>query len=116
MRAYIIPHDRKGLVGPAAWAAVPVDGNTPLISGWGIDMEAGIPMSGIVWTMGAIGVMPPIGPIPTAAAGGREIKGMGSLLLWARLPNPWPVRPIMGLTLIWLRVGGCGWFTWNGLT
>lgn len=103
-------------MGPAAWVAVPVGGSTPLISGCGIDTEAGVPMLGIIWPMGATGVMPPIGPMPTAPAGGREDKGMGSLLLWVRLPNPWPVRPIMGLTLIWLRVGGCGWFTWNGLT
>lgn len=111
MRAYIVPHNRKGLVGPVAWVAVPVGGSTPLMSGCGIDTEAGMPMLGIIWPMGATGVMPPTGPMPTAPAGAREDKGMGSLLLCARLPKPWPERPIMGLTLIWLRVGGCGWFT-----
>lgn len=116
MRAYIVPHNRKGLVGPVAWVAVPAGGRTSLMSGCGTEMETGMPMLGIIWPMGAIGVMPPIRPMPTTPAGGREDKGMGSLLLCARLPYPWPERPIMGLTLIWLRVGGCGWFTWNGLT
>lgn len=109
-----VPHNKKGLVVPPACVAAPVCGSPPLMSGWGMDMEAGIPMFGI-WPTGPRGAMPAMGTIETGPAGGIEDRGKGSLLLWAML-KPCPLRPIMGLTLIWLRVGGCGWFTWKGLT
>lgn len=115
MTAYSVPHNRKGLVVPPAWAAVPVGCSTPLIRGWGMDTEPDIPMLGITWPMGARGAMPPIGIMPALPVGAREDKGSGSLLLEVMLLKPWPVTPIIGLTLIWLRVGGWGWLTWKGL-
>lgn len=114
--AYVVPHNKKGLVVPPACVAAPVGGSPPLMSGWGMDMDAGIPMLGIIWPTGPRGAMPVMGTMETEPAGGNEERGKGSLLLWAMLLKACPLRPIMGLTLIWLRVGGCGWFTWKGLT
>lgn len=112
--AYIVPHNRKGLVVLPACAAAPVGGRPVLMSGWG--MEAGMPMFGIIWPMGPRGAIPVMGTIETGPPGGSEERGKGSLLLWIMLLKPWALMPIMGLTLIWLRVGGWGWFTWKGFT
>ena len=68
--------------------------------GWGMDMEAGR-------TPGRPGIMrPPTGTMPTGW-GGREDRARGSPML----PKPRG----MGLTRSWLRVGGTGWLSWNGL-
>lgn len=101
-------HKRKGLVGPAG--CVPAWGGM-LIRGWGMDMEAGIPafipalapIPGMECTTGAI---PAIGTMVMGWAG-TEASDMGSTMV----PKPEGI----GLTRIWLRVGGAGWVTWKGL-
>lgn len=77
--AYIVPHNKNGLVGPPACVAAFVGCNTSLMSGWGMDM--GIPMPGIIWPIGARGAIPPTGTTGTGPAGTREESGMGSLLM-----------------------------------
>ena len=91
---------------PPPWPAGPEGCMTPLMRGWGRDMEAGMPIAGIMAPMGASGAM---GTMVTGPTEGIEERGMGSALRWDR-----PPKPGMGLTRIWLRVGGCGWFTWKG--
>lgn len=63
-----------------------------------------MPMLGIMGARGAMGTM-----VTGPTEGGMEERGRGSALRWDR-----PPKPGMGLTRIWLRVGGCGWFTWKG--
>lgn len=60
------------------------------------------PNPGIPWPIGAI-------PARGTMVGwvGMVDRGSGSTML----PKP----EGMGLTRIWLRVGGTGWPTWNGL-
>lgn len=99
------PHKRKGLVVPAgcdpAWGGM-------LIRGWGMDMEAGIP---------AFIPTPPT-PIPGVA---RAMPARGTMVMgWADpeemdMGSTMPKPEGMGLTRIWLRVGGAGWLTWKGL-
>lgn len=86
--AYVVPHNKKGLVVPPACAAAPVGGRPPLMSGWGMDMDAGIPMFGIIWPTGPRGAIPVMGTIETGPTGGIEDRGRGSLLLWAMLLKP----------------------------
>ena len=106
------PHKRKGLVVPVG--CVPAWGGM-LIRGWGMDMGAGIPALMPTPPAGPTpipGITRPIGAIPATGTmvmgcAGREERAMGS----ATAPKP----EGMGLTRIWLRVGGAGWLTWKGL-
>lgn len=87
-----------------------------LIRGWGMDIEAGIPA--LIPALAPTeptpipGMTRPMGAIPARGTmvmgwAGTEVRDMGS----AMAPKP----AGMGLTRIWLRVGGAGWLTWNGL-